>query len=240
MDKGSLKITYYAFNGVSGVEDFENIDLFESYISKSYTSIVKPIVVGRGGGAYQFFVDFFVNLHAHDYFKFIEGYLAGKLIDKIANPVLDSYIFNPLKKAYKKLKESNPILDCYLFTIELIDTKIFIYSIFPNSIIDNKDKILMFLNKNYELLIINGEFPIEIHIPVYDEEINGKLIYRPPLGEDERIDSANKNNYFKSWGLRYQSSGKSIVYDVENKAILMDQEFMNELEYGFYYRDNKI
>lgn len=236
MDTASLKITYNAFQSNSCIEDFDKINIFKDNISKSYSSIVKPIIVGRGGDAYQLIIDFFVNLHSHEYFKFIEGYLGGKVLDKIADPLIDSYIFKPLKNAYNKLKETNPILDCYLFTIELLDTKIFIYSIYPNSIIENQMQILTALDKHFKNLIVNDEFPSEIHIPVYDQYIQQHLIYRPPLDKVEIINTATKNNYFKLWGLKYQYTHQSIVYDLENQMLLPDHQFMKESEYEIFFK----
>ena len=237
MEKPSLKITYDAFQCNKGVEDFNSIEQFKSEIDKSYSSLVKANPVGRGGGAYQLIVDFFANLTAKDYFLSVGGYLAGKVVDKIVDPILDRYIFNPLKNAYKNLKAKNPILDCYSVTIELIDTKIFLYSISPDSIIENKDRILLTLYKNFENLIRENEFPSEIHIPVYEDQIGERLIYRPPLGINETIDTANNGNFLKLWGLKYQYSYGSFVYDVAHEQIVVDTNFMTEDEINHYKKN---
>ena len=239
MTKPSLRISYDAFQWNKGVEDFNSIGKFKADIDKSYTSLVKFNPTGRGGAAYQFIIDFFANLTAKDYLTAVGGYLGGKVVDKIVDPLLESYVFNPFKEAYKNLKAENSILDCYSFTIELLDSKIIMYSISPDSIIENKDEILLALDENFNNLIVDDEFPSEIHIPVYEEQMGQKLIYRPPLGMSETINTADKSNFFKLWGLKYQYSFKSNVYDVVNRQTLSDTVFMTENEFNYYKRANK-
>jgi hypothetical protein len=241
MQEPSIKITYDAFQYNKGVEDLSDIEIFKEDLAKSYSSsIVKARPAGRGGGAYQFIVESFINLHAKDYLEIIGGYLGKKIIDKaIGEPLLNRYVFAPFKSAYEKLKSQNAILGCYLFTIELLDTKIFIYSIYPDSTIEYKDEILFELDRQFNNLIIEGEFPSEIHIPVFNEILNEKIIYRPPLGMAETLSTADSHNYLKLWGLKYQYSFRSIVYDVVNQTMLNDSPFMNEDEFFQYKRQLK-
>ena len=241
MNEPSIKVTYGAFQYNKGVEDFGDIETFKEDLAKSYSSsIVKAIPVGRGGGAYQFIVDTFINLHAKDYLEIIGGYIGSKVFDKaIGEPLLKAYIFTPFKSAYRRLKSQNTLLDCYLFTIELLDTKVFIYSIHPDSIIEDQDGILFELDKQFNNLIIDEEFPSEIHIPVYSEIVNEKVIYRPPLGMAETLGTADNQNYLKLWGLKYQYSFRSIVYDVVNQTMLNESTFMNEDEFFRYKRQLK-
>jgi len=242
MEKLPLKITYDAFQYNFGVEDFDKIEDFRNEISKEYSSFVKPNPIGRGGAAYQFIIDFFVDKTLEDYLKLVGEYLAGKALDKVTDPIADRYLFNPLKKAYENLRTKNPILDCYSLTIEFLNTKIFIYSVAENSIMDNKDKILKCLDEHFKNLVSQeGEFPTEIHIPVYDQMIDEKLIYRPPLGMEETLDTAKDNKLFKLWGLKYLFTYRSIVYDVVNRRIIEDAEFWTEAEWNHYYNEkNKL
>jgi hypothetical protein len=239
MEKPSLKITYDAFQNNFGVEDFRNIEDFKRKISKEYSSFVKPNPVGRGGPAYQFIIDFFIDKTLEDYLKYIGEYIVGKAVDKVTDPIIDRYLFHPLKKAYDDLRAKNPLLDCYSFNIEFLNTKLFIYSVSENSIMENKDKILKCLDTHFKKLVsTEGEFPTEIHIPVYDEIIDGKLIYRPPLGVEQTIDTAKDNKLLKLWGLKYFFTYRSVVYDVVNERIIEDVEFMTEREFYHYKREN--
>ncbi|MEI6822946.1 MAG: hypothetical protein WCL51_13515 [Bacteroidota bacterium] len=231
-EKPSIKIIYDAFQYNIGVEDFNEIETFKKQISKDYTSFVKAIPTGRGGGAYQFIVDFIINLNAKDYFKIISVYLASKALDKIIDPILDRYIFVPLKNAYKELKKVNPILDCYQLKIEFLDTKIYIYSVYNDSLIENIDKILQELYTHFSDLIINefgDEFPSEIHIPLLFHQFLEFQIYRPPLGMEESI-IAKKEDFYKLWGLKYQYTHNSKIYDLINNCFI-DGEFMTEKEF---------
>jgi|GEM_PF-3401830 len=233
MEKPALRIHYDVHTKGDGKSflDYYGMNAFDEDLSKEYTSIIKTTPVGLGGGAYQFVIDFFTNHTLKDYCEIIMGYFLEKTIDA----TLDRLILKPLISAYKKLRAltddsgmyaRKEVLDIWRISIELKDTIVFIYSIYPQSIIENKDKILIQLAKSYKNLIVEGEIPSSITIPaLYDEQNfgKGKPVYRAPLEIGEMIDTSDVKTYFKYWGLNYQYSHKTGVYDVEEERLVLGE-----------------
>jgi hypothetical protein len=201
-----LEIRYDAFAYNDGVEDFKDIESFKEEINKNYNNIVKANPIGRGGGAYEFVINFICNLHLQDYLdKILLVYLGGKVLDKSVEKLLEKYLFIPLQDTYQKLKKGNPILDCYSLQIELQDANIYIYKTYKDSVFSNLDKILQEISKHLKNLEeIKKKKITEIYIPAVLDRVDGQKLYRSPLGDQETINLSEKD-YFSFWGVKLAS-----------------------------------
>jgi hypothetical protein len=225
----SFKITYWAYIEPVGVEDLHDIDEFKEEISLAYPGLVKALPSDRGGAAYQFMIEFICNAPLEEYLKIIGAYVAGKAVDKVAEPYLNKYLFDPLKKAYKKLKEKNKEwLDTYTFTFELSDTKIIIYKAGDADVMEQVNTIYEEIGKRYKELSWEGEFPYEIHIPALEDQREGKTFYRPPLGEDEHLQISGFDYTKGKWGLIILRRGLYCIYDLDTHSIDNEKKFLTE------------
>ena len=220
-NNSAFKIKYGAVSGGPGLEDLEEINQFKESLSASYTTLVKPVLQERGGEAYQFIVDWFSNHSFKDYFEIIGGYLAGKTLDKITDPLIDSYLFNPFKKAYKKLMDKNKgRLGISSFSLDFSDTQVSISSFSPESIFENLDFILVNLYALCQLLKQNDRLPLIIHIPIVKEIISDEVIYRYPVEKDVLLFHRTKRNlYTELWGLFYHLPEKYIIFDLQKQTL---------------------
>ncbi|MBN8675418.1 MAG: hypothetical protein J0L56_14910 [Chitinophagales bacterium] len=230
MNVPGLRIVYWAYSEQIGVEDLAEIDKFRAEIGENYASLVKVFPHERGGEVFQFAIEFFADLTLKDYLTFIGGYIAGKAVDKVVDPILDAYLFNPLKKAYKKLKEKNPDLGVYKFSFDLSDTKITIYHLDGDQLLDNIDLIIREIGDRYKELQYLDELPMEIHIPVIQDDIKGTVYFRPPFEMDEKFDMRMYNYTEGYWGLKLFKYGLECIYSLEENKIITDIPFYTEEE----------
>ena len=185
-DNTFLEIRYDAFQYNEGVEDFRNIDEFKAEVKSNYNSVIKPTPTGRGGGAYEFLINFICDLHLQDYLKIVALYFGAKIISNLSDKSIEHYLFIPLIKAYNKLKKANKILDCYKMKLEFEDATVYIYKTNDNSIFSNFKTIITELEKSYSELVKDKELrPTEIHIPAIKDNLRGKLVFRPPFEMEE-------------------------------------------------------
>jgi len=238
MDKPILKISYDAFTSNFEIEDFTYIEDFKSDLSKEYGYFIKPKPVGRGGGAYELVVEFLLNIDLKTYLIAVGRYLTDKAIDKVVDPKLDQYLFKPFFRFFKSFSEKHGGgIEICEFKIELYNSKIIMYKIEELSIVETFEKILETIYQNLEKIVIEDEFPSEFTIPVYAEIVNGKVIYRPPLGMEETKENTTKDDYFKLWKLDYEFIHGQRIYDLINNTLLEDADYMTEDEY--YKNSNK-
>jgi len=216
MNESAFNIKYGAFNGSDGIEDLNEIQEFKDAMSASYITLVKPLIQGRGGGAYQLVIDWLSEHSLKDYLEIIGGFLAGKVIDRISDPIVDKYLFNPFKKAYRKLREKNPDqVGISSFHMDFADTAVLIYSFNPDSIFDNFDFILSKLFSLRQLLEKDPQLPWAISIPVIEDEPG--VSYRLPEEKDELTFHQTKRNFYtRYWELTYLPHGKGLymIYKV--------------------------
>lgn len=230
MNVPGLRIVYWAYSEQIGVEDLAEIDKFRTEIGENYASLVKVFPHERGGEVFQFAIEFFADLTLKDYLTFIGGYIAGKAVDKVVDPILDAYLFNPLKKAYKKLKEKNHDLGVYKFSFDLSDTKITIYHLDGDQLLDNIDLIIREIGDRYKELQYLDELPMEIHIPVIQDDIKGTVYFRPPFEMDEKFDMRMYNYTEGYWGLKLFKYGIECIYSLAENKIITDIPFYTEEE----------
>jgi hypothetical protein len=235
-----VKIEYYAFpENKNTLEDFQDIEIFKAEVEESYNSFIRGQGIGRGGGAYELMIHFISNIHWSDLLLYIAADLGKKAITKSENLLLDKYLFKPIQKAYKKLKNKNEILDCYSFQVELQDIRIFIYRTSHNSLMPNLEKILKTIENHAEQIRGAVDSNVsEIHIPVVIDLLEGRKIFRVPLGDMESLD-LNEDNLFEYWGIKHHYNQSLKVYSLNSENIednqfpdfYLEEEFINKKFY---------
>jgi hypothetical protein len=236
MDKPILKISYDAFTSNYEIEDFTHIEDFKDDLAKEYSYFIKPRPVGRGGGAYELVVEFLLNIDLKTYLTAIGGYLAGKTIDKIADPKLDQYLFKPFFNFFKSFSKKHGGIEICEFKIELYNSRIMIYKAEGLSIVEIFEEILGTIYKNLEKLAIEDVLPSEFTIPVFADMVNENVVYRPPLGISETKENIAKEDYLKLWKLDYEFIHGQKVYDLVNETFIEDANFITEDEFHNRHR----
>jgi len=224
MPESAFRIKYGAVNSLDGpgVEDLEGIKEFQEDMSSSYVTLLKPTLQERGGEAYQFIVEWFSKHSFKEYMEIIGAYLLAKASDKIIDSLLDKYLFNPFKKAYKKLLSRNSWrLGIYTFSMEFSDTSVSISSFSQESIIENLERIQTNLYNLYEILKDDARLPLYISIPIVKDQINGIDTFRYLTEKDELLfNQKDRNLYDEYWVIFYHLSERYFVYDVRNRKLI--------------------
>lgn len=122
------------------------------------------------------------------------------------------------KKALQNLKSNNDLyIDVDEFSIFLKDTSIIINKIYEKSIPNQLESILKRINDNYIIFTKRlTEVPYEIFVPVFEEGIleNDTTLMNIKSGNN-RV-----NDYFKFWGLYFNTEEDAVIYDVKNRSII--------------------
>ncbi len=131
---------------------------------------------------------------------------------------------SPFSNALKALnKLNNRGIDVEELSIFLRDSSIVIKNIYENSIEEQFGKILHTIAEHYVYYTKRlTETPYEIYVPVFEEdhfENDTKL-------KNIRNGNNNKKDYFKYWGLYFDSEKDAVIYDLKNKSIIYGDLFM--------------
>lgn len=131
---------------------------------------------------------------------------------------------SPFSKALSNLNKLNHRrIDIEELSIFLKDSSIIIKKIFNHSIEEQLRQILQTIAEHYVYFTKKlTETPYEIYIPVFEEDLfenDTKLI-------NIRDGNNNKKDYFKYWGLYFDSEKDAVIYDLKNKSIIFGDLFM--------------
>ncbi|CAZ98876.1 hypothetical protein Q4603_05310 [Zobellia galactanivorans] len=137
--------------------------------------------------------------------------------------------FKPSKTSFIKLindliTKSGTQVDIEEFTFFLNDTAIVINKIYDNSIPEQLNDVIAAICKHY-VHFSKGltEIPYEIYVPVFEEkhhEENDILI------TNIETDNNTKKDYFKYWGLYFESEDDAVIYDLKSTTIENGDLFM--------------
>ncbi len=124
-----------------------------------------------------------------------------------------------------QLRNKFPI-DVEEFCIVFSNCSIVINKIYEHSISEELDAILTRFSEHYSLLTSKSmETPFEIFVPVFEETQKG-------TGDDSsllvniRTDNNYKEDYFKYWGLYFNSEADALIYDLEKLSIISGDLYM--------------
>lgn len=129
---------------------------------------------------------------------------------------------SPFQTALFNLSEENQVnIDIAELTINLKDTSIIVTKIFTNSVPDELGTILCSISENFVHFTKGlSEMPYEIFVPVFEEQKN-----EPSALQDVKSTKKSKTDYFDFWGLYFESSPDSSIYDLKNKTIIDESDF---------------
>ncbi|MGB5227507.1 MAG: hypothetical protein WBN55_04545 [Eudoraea sp.] len=131
---------------------------------------------------------------------------------------------SPFSRALKNLNKLNSRrIDIEELSIFSKDSSIIIKNIFENSIEEQLRQILQTIAENYVYLTKKlTETPYEIYIPVFEED----RIENDTKLKNIRTGNNKKRDYFKYWGLYFESEKDAVIYDLKNKSIIFGDLFM--------------
>ncbi|MEA1787359.1 hypothetical protein U1E44_14755 [Arenibacter sp. GZD96] len=138
----------------------------------------------------------------------------------LIEPDTTTLFFSMLSKLYN---ENSVGLDIMELSLYLKDTSIIIEKIYGQSIPDQLQNILKSIQENYHLLYKNSmEVPYEIYIPVFEEDTHnlGHTLHNISKGKN------NEKDYFRFWGLYFESEEDAVIYDVPNQTMEFGDLFM--------------
>ncbi|MBT8181380.1 MAG: hypothetical protein KJO53_07310, partial [Eudoraea sp.] len=127
-------------------------------------------------------------------------------------------------RALKKLNKLNSRrIDIEELSIFAKDCSIIIKNIFENSIEEQLRQILQTIAEHYVYFSKRlTETPYEIYIPVFEED----LFENESKLKNIRAGNNKKKDYFKYWGLYFESEKDALIYDLKNKSIIYGDLFM--------------
>lgn len=121
-------------------------------------------------------------------------------------------------------------IDVEEFSIIFNNSNIVINKIYERSISEQLDAILTRLSHHYVRLTKESiETPFEIFIPVFEENQKGNTDGESSLLVNIRTDNNKKQDYFKYWGLYFNSEEDALIYDLEKSAIVSGELYMLNL-----------
>jgi hypothetical protein len=221
MKKTKIKISYWTY---PEGKNFEGLDEFKNSLKGNYDVEIKSQKTDAlGGGLYELVINIINNLTLE---QFISSYIQDGI--KLTLALYLGHFFKKIKFLFENNQKFRTDVEKIKFEFE--DSKIFIYSLYKNSLIDNFEEILKFIVKNYEIMKKTSKNKIkEIHIPIFDKEDYYKLCrYRVKLKIDENIPNFQKKDYFKFWGVRtYQND---FIYSIKSKQLSMGK-FYTQKQY---------
>lgn len=234
----SVKVTYWAEQiGDNKLHDLNGIDAFRDELEREYASAIhgRP---GDLGGLLHLAVEFVSSISMVDVAQFLAAGMAYDMIKEGTKAL----VLRPFIKAYQRLKDRNPEtnLDIDVLRLVLRDSVIVIYRLTDGSVFEHLEKILTIVAGEYTHLILrSGEIPFEIHVPVFEDPSDDRLSrFRVLLDVDEIIEPRPDIDYFKLWGLQYDFSRTTRVYDVHQR-LLLDQEFLTQEWYDIKWKVGK-
>jgi hypothetical protein len=228
----ALKVEYWASqNGAIGINELEGIGDFQKELADEYVTVVHGKPAGLGG-PYTLAVELISSFTlAHVVRLILEGAAYDLLKDGAK-----SFILRPFLAAYKKLrerqKERNHGADIDKLRLIFQDSIVTIDGLGTDSVASSLEKILRALAGNFkDLALISGEFPFEIHIPVFEDPAKDRPArFRVLLDVDETIPRVTVADYLGFWGLSYVYARSRRVYDV-SRRLLIDEGFLTREEY---------
>lgn len=131
---------------------------------------------------------------------------------------------SPLHNSFQQLSEQTTSeIDIEEFTLFLKDTSIIINTTGPHSIPMHWDAIISEMGSHFVHFTKGlSEMPFEIYLPVFTDTATENI----PALLTISAENYDQNNYFRYWGLYFESQEDAVIYDLENKSIIEGDLFM--------------
>ena len=195
------------------------LDVFRKVLEKDFFSTVKissPIGPQVGVSA-KLVVEMYCNLGLIEMLSHYNKGNWGATFDRQGEN-------SPLQTAFRQLSEQNTIeIDIDEFTLFLKDTTVIINATGPQSIPLHWDTILSEMGSHF-VHFTKGltEMPFEIYLPVF----MGTTTDNIPTLLTISAETYDQNDYFRYWGLYFESQEDAVIYDLKNKSIIEGDLFM--------------
>jgi hypothetical protein len=238
--KPKIKISYWTY---PGGEDFVSLDKFKKELdSEVELEIASQETDALGGGLYEFILEVYSKFHLADFVKdYTEDIIKGSV--GVAGGFLGKHVIKSIKKLFSKNKKLTPGFE--LIKLIYRDVTVFLYPLYPDSLIDVTNDIIKVLAEHYSKIVKAVDSPVtEIHIPIFNKiDSYGICDYRVRLNVDENIENFSKEDYFKIWGIKCVSKHNFVYKLEENKADKI--KFYTQEEYDtlfdeWYRRNNPL
>ncbi len=212
--ESAIKISYYSEKEYDNSFDFfQGLSEFKQTLEKNYSSVIKRRSDYEGKKDNELAIEILIDKTLNEALEFS----STESITKI------SHLIQPFIRAYRSFKMANRKVDIEELIICFNDCTLILYKVSNNSIYNQLENILDSISENFKTLKYkHTEVPFEIYIPIYnekpiEEEDTGKL--------DTLLNTFNISNrvkedeYYKYWGLFYESTTDSLVFDFEAKDL---------------------
>jgi hypothetical protein len=204
--------------------DLDGIAEFRRELAADYVSLVKGRPAGAGG---------FTHLYVEVISCLTLSHLVRLLLDGVEFDFIkqgtERFMLRPFLAAYRKLRDRNKnsrSIDIGELQIHFQDSVVMIHELATDTVVPNLGKLLLSLAENYDhLKLRDGESPLVIHIPVFEDTDEDRPCRFRVRGDiDENLPSDGPADYFKFWGLEYIVETDRRVYDVA-RQLLLDESF---------------
>lgn len=238
--KPKIKISYWTY---PGGEDFVELDEFKKDLeSEVELEVTSQETDALGGGLYEFVFEVYSNFHLVDFVKdYAEDILKSGV--GVVGGFFGKYIIGGVKKLFSKNENLTPGFE--LIKLIYRDVTVFLYPLYPSSLLDVASDIISKLAEHYPKIIKSVDSPvIEIHVPIFNHiDSYGICDYHVRLNVDENIGEFSKEDYFKLWGIKCVSKNDFVYKLGKNEAD--KTKFYTQDEYGvlfdeWYRRNNPV
>ena len=206
-----------------GFPDLQGVDEYRNELAKEYAALVRGRPAGAGGPVHMLAQ----VISGIPWTHVVQLIIDGAVYDLIKEGSR-SFILRPFISAYRKLRDRNQgrLIDLAELQIDFEDFQLIIHEVASDTIIDCVGVILQRLAEHYPRLVrSNGESPAEIHVPVFeDSDPERSCRFRETARVDETIRGKAPDDYLAFWGLVFDQTWPSKVYDVQNLKVL-DEKF---------------
>ena len=226
-----------------GFPDLDGVEEFRNDLAGEYVALVRGRPSGAGGP-----VDLIVQIISRLPWSHVVQLLIDGVVYDLIKEGSKSFVLRPFISAYRKLRERNRnrSLDLAELQIDFEDCQLIIREVSGETIIDNLGSILRTLAEHYgRLRLPSGEAPGEIHVPVVeDPDPERPCRFRETARVDETITGKGADDYLAYWGVVYDHTWPSRVYDVRNGELMNERfntvsEHWRELERRWEARRKK-
>jgi len=206
--------------GTDLYSQIRGLDTFRKILEKDFFSTVKISAPScpQDGASIKLVVEMYCNLGLVETLSHYNKGMWGSNFDKEEKR-------SPLRNAFLSLSERNNLeIDIEEFTLFLKDTSIIINTTGLCSIPMHWDTIISEMGRHF-VHFTKGltEMPFEIYLPVFIGTTNENI---PTLLTISTEDTYDQKDYFRYWGLYFESQEDAVIYDLESKSIIEGDLFM--------------
>lgn len=203
----------FRFNS-DNTTDIAGITLFKQVLEREYFCNANVSSYSSNDNSINLVIEMNFNFEFIEILNTMSMYQCKENKTEIRNTI-KSTAFN---NALEELKQKNDqTIDIEELNIYMNKCSYIIHKIYSQSIPDQIESILEKIISHHTYFpLLFKELPYEVFIPVLEEN---------QLAEVKK-GLAKKDDYFKFWGLYFQTENDAIIYNLEHKEILKNDLFL--------------